>query len=122
MALSKAITTVLSNKTAAASNSTTLTDCTTVDTSAHVNLAIVVRATFNASATLGCIVKAFASNDDSTYNTYTYWQANMAYTSGAQAQAFNVPAGPRYLKFQVTNLDAGQSITAIYIDTHVQTA
>jgi hypothetical protein len=120
MAFAKTITTVLSNKTAAASSSTTLSDCTTAVTTDYLNLAILVRLTFNASATLGARVKAFASNDDSTYNTYPFWQADISYLSGAQAQAFQLPSGPKYLKFQVTNLDTGQSITAIYIDTHAQ--
>jgi hypothetical protein len=122
MAFAKTITTVLSNKTAAASGSTTLTDCTTVTTTDHIGLAILVRATFNASATLGARVKAFASNDGSTYSTEVYWQADIPYTSGARIAAFDVPRGPKYLKFQVTNLDTAQSITAIYVDTHVQTA
>jgi len=121
MAVVKTVTNVLSNKTAGTSASTTLTDCTTVDTSDFINLAVVVRLTFNASATLGARVKAFASNDDSTYNTYPFWQADIAFTSGAQAQAFQMPSGPKYVKFQVTNLDAAQTITAIYVDTHDQT-
>lgn len=121
MALVKTVTEILSNKTAAAGASTTLTDCTTVTTTDCIDLAINVKLTFNAAATGGARVKAFGSNDDSTYDTDPYWQADIAFTSGAREQSFTFPHAPKYLKFQVTNIDTGQSITAIYISSHVQT-
>lgn len=121
MTFSKTVTNILSNKTAGTSASTTLTDCTTVDTSGCINLGITVRLTFNASATLGARVKVFGSHDDSTYNTEPYAQADIAFTSGARGASFTIPHAIRYLKVQVTNLDAGQTITAIYVYSHLQT-
>lgn len=122
MAIAKTVTNILSNKTAGTSASTTLTDCTTIDTTSCINLGIQVRLTFNASATAGARVKVFGSNDDSTYGTVPYAQADIAYVSGAQGASFSIPHAIKYLKVQVTNLDSGQTITAIYVDSHVQTA
>jgi hypothetical protein len=121
MTFTKTVTTILSNKTAGTSASTTLTDCTTIDTTSCINLALSIRLTFNASATLGGRIKVFGSNDDSTYATNPFWQGDVAFASGAQESMFQIPSGIKYLKVQVTNLDTAQTITAIYVDSHVQT-
>jgi hypothetical protein len=114
---------ILTNKTAAASGSTALADCTAITTTDATDLAIHVKLTFNASATLGARVKLFASYDDGTnYESYPFWQYDIAYTSGAQSASARVPFSQKRIKVQVTNLDTGQSITAIYVYYSIQTA
>jgi hypothetical protein len=124
MTVTKTVTAILSNKTAGTSASTTLSDCATIDTTElQMDLSIIVSCTLNASCTAGARVKAFASNDDSTWTaTHPYWQGDIAWISGGGAvlAGFDVPHGPKYLKFQVTNLDTAQTITAIYINKHQQ--
>jgi len=120
MAFTKTVTSVLSNATAAAGGSTSLS--TEVDTTDFINLAVEVKLTFNASATLGARIKAFACNaSGGTYDTYPFWQADIARASGVQGQSFQLPSGPKYVEFLVTNLDGTYSITAITIYVHDQT-
>jgi len=125
MALGKTVSAaLLSNKTAAANASTTIGDCTTITTTDYIGLAVTVNLTFNGAATLGAIIKAFASDDDANYDSAgkPYWQEAIAYVSGAQIVHFDFPSGPKYMKFLLTNLDTGQSITAIYVYATPQNA
>lgn len=122
MGLTKTVTAILSNKTAAASTATLLSDCTAIDTSQATNAcAIEVLLTFHASATLGATLKVYGSYDGTNWDTDTYAEASIAKTSGARSQSFAVVPGPKYLKAQVLNLDTAQSITAITIYEHIQT-
>ena len=125
MALGKTISAVLlDNKTAAANASTTIGDCTTITTTDYIGLAIRLKLTFNGAATLGAILKAFGSDDDANYDSAgkPYWQEAISYVSGAQDLHFDFPSGPKYMKFLLTNLDTGQSITAIYVYATPQNA
>ncbi len=122
MALAKTVTKILDNKTAAASASTDIADCTAIDTTDVIALAIGVQLTFNAAATLGAVLKIYAAADGVNYDAYVYDQFPIAYTSGAQAQTFVVNPAAKLLKAKITNLDTGQSITAIYIYAHDQSA
>jgi len=119
MALGKTVGTILSNKTAAASGSTTLTDCTTIDTSACLLLGIECVVTYHASATQGVTVKIFASGDDSNYGTTEIDSFAMPFAANT-TKRWSRPIIPaeKYMKVQVTNNDTGQSATAIYIYSH----
>jgi len=122
MALTKTVSTILSNKTAAAAGATTLTDCTTIDTQGVLSLAIEVKATYGSSATLAGTLKIFASSDDSTYDTDPVDQFTMPYTTNTtKSQTFNIIPGARYLKVQVVNnetAEANKDMTAIYVYSH----
>lgn len=119
MALGKTVAEILTNKTAAASNSTTLTDCTTIDTEAVLMLGIECKVTYHGSATLGVTVGVYDSSDNVTFDTNPSDQWDMPFTAGASISktVATLPAG-RYKKVKVTNNDTGQSATAIYVYSH----
>jgi len=123
MVLAKAVTKILSNKTAAASGSTTLSDCTTIDTTSVISLAIEAKATYNASATLGVRVKVFASGDDTNYGDLPIAQFDLPFAANTTKRwSRDIIPAEKYMKVQVTNLDTAQSATAIYVYAHAQTA
>jgi hypothetical protein len=123
MALAKSVTEILSNKTAAASGSTTLSDCTTIDTTSVISLAIEARATYHASATLGVRVRVFASGDDSNYGDSPIAQFDLPFAANTTKRwSRDIIPAEKYMKVQVTNLDTAQSATAIYVYAHAQTA
>ena len=115
---------ILDNKTAAASASTALADCTAIDTTDATDLHIHSIMTFNGAATLGATVKLFASYDDGTnYEDVAFWSYSVAVSAGNTIHSSaRVPFSAKFIKVQVTNLDTGQSITAIYIYYTIQTA
>lgn len=116
MALSIAPMTILAGKTAAASSSTTLTDCTAVAGSNVVALGIEVVMTFHASATKGATVKVFSSQNGTNYTTTAVQEYDVPVAANSTVRhAFVVLPGHAFYRVQVTNLDTGQSITAISV-------
>lgn len=116
---------VLDNKTAAAAGTTTLTDCTTIDTDAATALALEVLVTYGSSSTLAGTLKVYGSYDDSHYDTDPVEQFDLPFLANtAKSQTFNLNPGCRYLKALITNNDsagANKDITACYIYAHKQT-
>jgi hypothetical protein len=118
----KPITSILDNKTAAASASTSLADCTAIDTNGVLSLGIGYRVTYHGSATAAGVLKLFASYDGTNYDDQVYDQWTLPFLAGASYEGhYSVHPGPRYLKALVTNLDTVQSITGIYIYSEPQT-
>ena len=116
MALSITPAAILSNKTAAASSSTTLTDCTAVAGSNVVALGIEVVMTFHASATKGATVKVFSSQNGTNYTTTAVQEYDVPVAANSTVRhAFVVLPGHAYYRVQVTNLDTGKSITTISV-------
>lgn len=121
MGLTKNYTKILDDKTAAASSSTTLSDCTAEDLSAALQCAIEVDMTFHGSATQGATVKVFASGDGTNFDTVEYATQSVAVSAGNSIQVtFPINPAVKYFRVQVTNLDSGQSITAISVWSIVQ--
>jgi len=121
MGLGKTYTKLLDNKTAAASGSTTLNDCTTEDLSAALQCAIEVDMTFNASATAGATVKVFASGDGTNFDTVEYATQSVSVSAGNSVQVtFPINPAVKYFKVQVTNLDTTYSLTGISVWSIVQ--
>lgn len=120
MVLGISVATILSNKTAAASSSTNIADCTAIDGGAMVALGIEVLLTFNGAATLGATVKVHSSSDGTNYTTAPIQTYSIAYSSATVRHAFIVLPGHKYYKVVVTNLDTGQTITAIYVYSEPQ--
>jgi len=121
MGLTKNYTKILDDKTAAASGSTTLSDCTAEDLSAALQCAIEVDMTFHGSATAGATVKVFASGDGTNFDTVEYATQSVAVSAGNSIQVtFPINPAVKYFRVQVTNLDASQSITAISVWSIVQ--
>lgn len=123
MGLTKTVgTAILAGKTAAASGSTLVTDCTTVDTSQSTNaLGITVLLTFNAGASLGATLNMYGSYDGTNWDTDPFATGSIGKVSGARSKSFSFIPGPKYVRAQIQNLDTGQSITAITIYAHLQT-
>lgn len=126
MALAKAVTTILSNKTAAYNGATTtLGDCTTIDTNTTVSLAIECKCTYDSSADDGCTVQIFASGDDTNYGDNPIDEFDMPFTANTTKRWSRavIPA-ERYLKVRVKNNSTvnPSTATAIYVYAHKQTA
>lgn len=126
MALTKTVTKVVDNQTVNASSSLDLANSTAIgptDTDTVINLAIECTVTYNASATLGCTVKIYASYDGTNYDTDPYDQFDMPFAANTtKSQTFAVNPAPRYLKVGVTNNSTGYSITAFSAWAHTQDA
>jgi hypothetical protein len=123
MALDKTVTPILTNKTAAASGTTILSECTTIDTTSVISLAIEALVTYHSSATLGVRVDVYASGDDTNYGSIPIAQFTMPFTANTTRRwSRDIIPAEKYLKVQVTNLDTAQSATAIHVYAHAQTA
>jgi len=127
MTLSISSATVLTNKTAAASGTTVLSDCTSIDGSALVALGIWVRLTYGSGATLptaGAVVQVYASPDDDPthWSSWPIQEADVPLPAagGACGFAFTVLPGHAFYQVRVKNLDAAQAITAIYVYSEPQ--
>jgi len=121
MGLGKTYSKILDNKTAAASGSTTLGDCTAEDLSAALQCAIEVDMTFHEAATQGATIKVFASGDGTNFDTVEYATQSVAVSAGNAIQVtFPINPAVKYFRVQVTNLDSVQSITAISVWSIVQ--
>ena len=127
MTLSISSATVLSNKTAAASTSTALSECTSIAGSALVALGIWVRLTYGSGATLptaGAVVQVYASPDDDPGH-WSSWPVQevdvpIPAAGGPCGIAFTVLPGHAFYKVRVKNLDAAQAITEIYVYSEPQ--
>ncbi len=125
MALSKTVTTVLSNVTAAAGSNSSASSG--IDLSTAVDFGIGFKMTFNASATAGATIELYAdptgSNSDFTIGTYDdpADAGDVAVDAGHQVQGF-IPLNraAKYTKARVKNLDGSYSITGIYLYSIVQ--
>jgi hypothetical protein len=79
--------------------------------------------TFHASATAGATVKIFTSSDGTNYCTNDTQEYDVPVSAGNTVRhSFVVLPGHKYYKVQVTNLDAAQDITALYVYSEPQTA
>lgn len=116
MTLSIAVATILDNKTVAASASSVLTDCTAVAGATLVALGVEAVMTFHASATAGATIKVFSSRNGTNFTTTPIQEYDVPVSANATVRhAFTVLPGHAYYRVQVTNLDAGQSITALSV-------
>jgi len=121
MGLGKTVTKVLDNKTANASSSTTLGDCTAEDLSAALQCAIETVMTFDADATAGATIKVFASSDGTNFDTVEYATQSVSVSAGnTVGVTFPINPAVKYFRVQVTNLDTSKSLTAISVWTIVQ--
>jgi hypothetical protein len=119
---SKSITTILDNKTAAPTSSTSLSDCATVDTNGVLYMALGYRLTFASTATLGATLRVYGSYDGVTYDNQSYDSYTIPFTAGATTLGhYNIVPSPRYLKALVTNTGTA-TITDICLYSETQTA
>lgn len=108
---------VLTNKTAAASGTTDLDECVSIDGSALVALGLYVQFVYNAEATAGAVVQVYSSPDDYRWSPGPVQEVDVPHTTGVTSTgiAFSVLPGHKYYRVRVKNLDVAQSITAVYV-------
>lgn len=121
MTVSKTVTTILGNKTAAPSSATLLADCTELDLSDAISVEIEAEMTFNAGATAGATVQVWAGAATSVYASDPIDEFPVAADAGSTVRvSFQVRASPKYLKVSVENLDESSVLTAITVKSTVQ--
>jgi hypothetical protein len=116
---------IVTNETAAANASTDIEDSDPILTTDFTDLHVHCALTYNVAATLGAVVKLYASKDDGTnYENRPCWQFYMPHTTGNTVISYSAqcPHSAKRMKAVVTNLDLAQSITAIYVSYTPQTA
>lgn len=118
LSISSAI--VLTNKTAAASSPTVLSECTSIDGSALVALGLFMRLTYGSGATLptaGAVVQVYSSPDDTIWSSWPVQEVDVPLPAagGDCGIAFTVLPGHKYYRVRVKNLDVAQPITAVYV-------
>jgi len=115
------VTQILDNKTAAASGSTAIADCTEVDLSEVINLGIGVLLTFNASATAGATVEVYGAYDGTNYTSEPLDEYDVELSAGNTVKvAFLSLVTTEKIKVVVKNNDTSQSITGISVWVHTQ--
>lgn len=121
MALSKPSsgTSLLTAGSAAASNVSGYS--TGIDTSNAIQVAVEVILTYGA-ATLGGRLECFGSLDNTNWSTEPYAAYDIVLAASATTrQVFGVANSPRYVKFRVRDLDTSVAISAISINSAMQT-
>jgi hypothetical protein len=125
MVLAKANpTAILSNVSAAANASTTLSACTAIDTTSAIDLHLHCRCTYASGSTTGARVKLFTSYDGgTTWESNPFYQFDMPFVTNSSVQfSARVPFSPKNIRVQITNLDLSNAISAIYVYYTMQTA
>jgi hypothetical protein len=121
MGLSKTVTTILTGKTAAASDETAIADCTELDLSAAVQIELEANVVYNASGTDAAIVRVWGASSTGDYGDEPIDTFIMPFTAGSTIQhSFQTRASPKYMKVTVSNPDSSYSITGISIISTVQ--
>lgn len=89
---------------------------TAVDISTALQCSIEVKMTFHGSATNGATVAVYGSGDNTNWDTGAYDEFDIPVSAGSTVQ-HNLPIlpSPKYVRVVVSNLDAVQDITALYV-------
>lgn len=125
MTLSISPATIVTNKTAAASGTTTLSECTSIAGSALVALGFYVQLEYGSGGTLptaGAVVQVYGSPDDTRWSSWPIQEVDVPLPAagGACGIAFSTLPGHKYYKVRVKNLDTAQAITGIYVYSEPQ--
>jgi hypothetical protein len=109
------------NETVAHNATSSLANATAIDGSALIALGVEVLLTFHASATLGATASVYSSADGTNFTTASVQDFDIPVTAGGTVRyAFTALPGHKAYKVTVANLDAAQSITALYIRAEPQ--
>ena len=116
MALTKSVSTQVSNQTVAAATEYALSSITAVDCSAVLIADIEGLCTYNASGTTAAIIRVYASQDNSNWGSSPVDQFTMPFAANTTKQwSKTIVPSAKYLKVTVYNADASYSITAAYV-------
>lgn len=84
-------------------------------------LALAVRLTFHASATVGAELRVYSSPSGTNYDTIPYHTEGITLTAGATVQkTIALTPAPANIKVSVKNLDTAQAITNATVDATQQ--
>jgi len=116
MALTKSVSTQVSNQTVAAATEYALSSITAVDCSAVLIADIEGLCTYNASGTTAAIIRVYASQDNSNWGSSPVDQFTMPFAANTTKRwSKTIVPSAKYLKVTVYNADASYSITAAYV-------
>lgn len=121
MALSKTVSTIVTNQTVAASGETTLANCTELDLDAAVQVEIEVLVTYNATATAGVTARVWMAAVSGDYGTDPGDEFAIPLTASSTVRySFQTRASARYMKVTVANEDDAYSATGVTVKSTVQ--
>jgi len=116
LALTKSVSTQVSNQTVAAATEYALSSITAVDCSAVLIADIEGLCTYNASGTTAAIIRVYASQDNSNWGSSPVDQFTMPFAANTTKRwSKTIVPSAKYLKVTVYNADASYSITAAYV-------
>ena len=116
MALTKSVSTQVSNQTVAAATEYALSSITAVDCSAVLIADIEGLCTYNASGTTAAIIRVYASQDNSNWGSSPVDQFTMPFAANTTKRwSKTIVPSAKYLKVTVYYADATYSITAAYV-------
>ena len=116
MALTKSISTQVSNQTVAAATEYALASITGVDCSTALIADIEGLCTYNASGTTAAIIRVYSSQDGTNYGSSPVDQFTMPFAANTTKRwSKTIVPSAKYLKVTVYNADASYSITAAYV-------
>ena len=122
MALSKTVTTIVTNQTVAAEEETSLANCTELDLDAAVQVEVEVLVTYNATATAGATARVWMAAATGDYGTSPGDECGIPFTAGSTVRySFQTRASARYMKVTVANEDGSYSATGVTVKATVQT-
>jgi len=122
MALAKTVTKIITNSTIGASS---YADSTTfITTDDCIGFGVEGVCTYSTAATQGLRLQAFGSYDSTGWDDSPFWQVNMPFVAAtsSQGQTFSFPFDAKYIKIRALNLSTANSVSAVDVHSHVQTA
>lgn len=84
-------------------------------------VALTVKLTYDAAATVGADLKVYAGPDGTSWDTDAYHTESLPFVAGQVKQrTFTLTPAPAYIKTEVKNLDGTRAITTITVKIHRQ--
>jgi len=122
MALTKTVTTIVTNQDITAKGETTLANCTEIDLETAIQVEIEVLVTHNGTATAGVVARVFFGAVTGDLGTAPGDECGIPFTAGAAVRySFQTRASPRFMKVTVKNLDENHAATGVTVKATVQT-
>jgi len=116
--MAKTVTKIIDGISLLGASTSTLSQCTTIDTSSVVYLEIEAVATYHTSAASGVSIAVYGATSDSesVYTTYPIEQFNLPFTANTtQRWSRYVAPGEKYMRVLVDNLEDTQTASSISV-------
>ena len=123
MALTKTVSTHVTNQTVAAATEYALASITATDCTSALIADVEGLCTYNSSGTTAAIIRIYASSDNTNWGSSPVEQFTKTFTANTTKRwSKAVIPSAKYLKCTVYNADASYTITAAYVYITIQTA